>query len=154
MKAIALTAVAALFLGALPTLAQQESAAPAAAAGKVKKQKKASERLMGLLKKGVAIQKGIKDKESAEAAVPKLKKLAEKMEKLNEPLQEELQNAGPDAGMTFMMQMMGIAASAQEDAERLKKADFYGCEELRELMEKKPEQESTIHIDLTPDTQG
>lgn len=153
MKTIALTTIAALLFGAAFAPAQETTVETSAAAPKAateKKQKKAaSQRMMALMKKGMSILKGITDKESAEAAVPKLQKLAEKTKALDKPLQEELQQAGPEGAMSFMMQLAAIAADAQEDIARLEENDFYGCEALKELQQQ-GEQEEHFHINLTP----
>lgn len=153
MKTIALTAIAALLFGATFASAQETTVATSAAATKAvteKKQKKAAtQRMIALMKKGMSILKGITDKESAEAAVPKLQKLAEKTKALDKPLQEELQQAGPEAAMSFMMQLMAIAADAQEDIARLEENDFYGCEALKELQQQ-GEHKEHFHINLTP----
>lgn len=136
MKTMALTTLAVLFCGAMSCFAQTP-AAPApvpAAKDKVKKEKKKpSERMAVLMKKIIAVQKTIKDKESAEAAYKKFVKLKEKMEKLSDPLQEEMQT-DPEAGMAFMMQIMPVAAEVSAGFEELEKKDFYGCEELKEML--------------------
>lgn len=153
MKTIALTAIAALLFGATFASAQEttvETSAAATKAVKEKKQKKAAtQRMIALMKKGMSILKGITDKESAEAAVPKLQKLADKMKSLDKPLQEELQQAGLEGAMSFMMQLTAIAADAQEDIARLEENDFYGCEALKELQQQ-GEHEEHFHINLTP----
>lgn len=136
MKTMAITTLAALFLGAMKCLAQSPAApaAPPAAKDKVKKEKKKpSERMVALMKKIIAVQKTIKDKESAQAACPKFAKLKEKVEKLGDPLQEEMQT-DPEAGMAFMMLIMPVAAEVTAGFEELEKKDFYGCEELKEML--------------------
>lgn len=151
MKTIALMTLAALFLGAMNCLAQSPAAPAAvpAAKDKVKKEKKKpSERMAALMKKIVAVQKTIKDKESAQAAYLQLTKLKEKMEKLELPLQEEMQTS-PEAGMAFMMLIMPVAAEVTAGFEELEKKDFYGCEELKEML-LQSKTEISIKVDNPP----
>lgn len=130
MKRFFICAVFALSLCGL-TAQAQEAEAPAAAAVA---QPNALKEFTAVMNELTDLLRGVTDKATAEAAVPALEKLRNRMEASEGELEATLESLPEEQQMAVALSMMSTLGALSEHAERLEKNGFYGCTAFAELL--------------------
>lgn len=130
MKRFFICAIFALSLCGL-TAQAQEAEAPAAAAVA---QPNALKEFTAVMTELTDLLRGVTDKATADAAVPALEKLKERMEACEGELEAAMENLPEEQQLALAMSMMGTLGALSEHAERLEKNGFYGSAAFAELL--------------------
>lgn len=130
MKRFFICAVFALSLCGL-TAQAQEAEAPAAAAVA---QPNALKEFTAVMNELTDLLRGVTDKATAEAAVPALENLRNRMEASEGELEATLESLPEEQQMAVALSMMSTLGALSEHAERLEKNGFYGCTAFAELL--------------------
>lgn len=130
MKRFFICAVFALSLCGL-TAQAQEAEAPAAAAVA---QPNALKEFTAVMNELTNLLRGVTDKATADAAVPALEKLRNRMEASEGELEATLESLPEEQQMAVALSMMSTLGALSEHAERLEKNGFYGSAAFAELL--------------------
>lgn len=150
MKRFFICAVFALSLCGL-TAQAQEAEAPAAAAVA---QPNALKEFTAVMNELTDLLRGVTDKATADAAVPALEKLRNRMEASESELEATLESLPEEQQMAVALSMMSTLGALSEHAERLEKNGFYGSAAFAELLAGGDEDDDDLGDDDDDDGEG
>lgn len=145
MKRIVFCAAFAFSLCGLTAQAQETAPAPAAAAPVADP----IGEFMGIVKELATVLEGVKDTQSADAAVPTLESLRARMETCEGGLESAIEKLSPEEQAKVGLDMIGLLGPMMEQAERMEEKGFFGSEALKALLAEDDEDEEADEEDLS-----